>query len=141
MNALHDIPSFVSHAYFASVAQTVEQRLLNGEIALTLLAAEESDFIRFNAGKVRQTGRVRQAVLTLRLIDGQRQAFGELSDACLQRHLLEVVDPRPPVLRHGEPLPVVEGLGQRHVFEIRAAVGELHDRVEPDRGPGSGDHG
>ena len=75
MNTLHDTPSFVSHAYFASVAQTVEQKLSNGEIALTLFAAEESDFIRFNAGKVRQTGRVLQAVLTLRLIDGQRQAY------------------------------------------------------------------
>jgi len=65
--------------YFTSIAQTVEQQLSNGEIMLTSFAAEESDFIRFNAGKVRQTGRVSQVVLTIRLIDGKRQAYASFT--------------------------------------------------------------
>jgi len=45
---------------------------------------EESDFARFNHGKVRQSGSVVQGQLTLRVIDGQRHAsasFGLTGDA------------------------------------------------------------
>ncbi|SIT50419.1 putative Zn-dependent protease-like protein [Paraburkholderia piptadeniae] len=76
---MNDKPSFVGHAYFMSLARAIEQRLAVGEIALTSFAAEQSDFIRFNAGRVRQTGRVSQGRLTLRLIDGQRQAYSTLT--------------------------------------------------------------
>nr|WP_245254531.1 metallopeptidase TldD-related protein [Paraburkholderia sp. LEh10] len=62
-----------------SLASEIEQRLSSSEIALTWLAAEQSDFIRFNEGKVRQTGRVSQGSLTVRLIDGQRQAYSTLT--------------------------------------------------------------
>ncbi len=46
------------------------------------LAAEQSDFIRFNGGKVRQIGNVSQGKLTLRLIDGERQAYSTLTVSC-----------------------------------------------------------
>ncbi|MEM5370044.1 metallopeptidase TldD-related protein [Paraburkholderia azotifigens] len=68
-----------SHAHFIALASEIEQRLAAHEIALSSFAAEQSDFIRFNEGQVRQTGCVSQASLTLRLIDGQRQAYATLT--------------------------------------------------------------
>ncbi|MCO4745400.1 MAG: TldD/PmbA family protein [Proteobacteria bacterium] len=41
-------------------------------------AGEESDFVRFNHAKVRQSGSVSQGALTLRVIDGRRHATTEL---------------------------------------------------------------
>ncbi|MCP4503237.1 MAG: TldE/PmbA family protein [Deltaproteobacteria bacterium] len=50
------------------------QTLLDGEEHFTLtLHAEDSTFVRFNHGQVRQAGEVRQAVLKLVLICGKRQ--------------------------------------------------------------------
>lgn len=68
-----------SHEHFIALANEIEQRLAAHEIALTSYSSERSDFIRFNEGKVRQTGHVSQASLTLRLIDGQRQAYATLT--------------------------------------------------------------
>jgi predicted Zn-dependent protease len=65
--------------HFAWLADAIEARLAPGESALTTLAAEESDFVRFNAGKVRQIGRVSQGTLTVRLIEGERQAYSTLT--------------------------------------------------------------
>lgn len=49
--------------------------LVRGVEVLTLwFSAEESDFIRFNQGLVRQPTHVRQATLTVSLIDGKRRA-------------------------------------------------------------------
>jgi predicted Zn-dependent protease len=67
------------HRHFSLLANEIEALLAGGEVALTSLSAEDSDFVRFNAGKVRQTGHVRQGRLTLRLIDGERQAYSTLS--------------------------------------------------------------
>jgi predicted Zn-dependent protease len=69
---------FITEAYFMSVAGEIAGHLASGEIALTTYAAERSDFIRFNESKIRQTGQVSQGTLTLRLIDGQRQAYSTL---------------------------------------------------------------
>src|SRR5579862_8540395 len=65
--------------HFMMLAETIEHRLGPGETALTTLAAEDSDFVRFNAGKVRQIGRVVQGTLTVRLIKDDRQAFSTLT--------------------------------------------------------------
>jgi len=46
---------------------------------LLWLQAEDSDFVRFNHGRIRQPGSVAQADLQLRLIEGQRHASIELS--------------------------------------------------------------
>jgi predicted Zn-dependent protease len=66
-------------AHFTMLADAIEARLVAGETALTTLAAEESDFVRFNAGKVRQIGRVSQGALTVRLIEDERQAYSTLT--------------------------------------------------------------
>ena len=65
--------------HFMMLAERIEHRLIPGEMALTTLAAEDSDFVRFNAGKVRQIGRVSQGSLTVRLIGHERQAYSTLT--------------------------------------------------------------
>ncbi|MGF6569649.1 Predicted Zn-dependent protease or its inactivated homolog [Paraburkholderia fungorum] len=66
-------------SYFNSLADAIERLQQSGETTLSSFAGEQSDFIRFNAGKVRQTGSVSQGKLTLRLIDGARQAYSTLT--------------------------------------------------------------
>jgi predicted Zn-dependent protease len=63
-------------------------KLLDGnEILLLALEGEESDFIRFNQSKVRQAGSVKQAMLKLELIDGERHTVSHimLGDAASDR--------------------------------------------------------
>jgi predicted Zn-dependent protease len=66
-------------AHFGALAQGVERLRGGSEITLLALSAENSDFIRFNQGKVRQIGTVSQGKLTLRLIDGTRQAYSTMT--------------------------------------------------------------
>ena len=49
-------------------------QLQGREVLLLNFSGEESDFVRFNRGLVRQAMSVRQGLLDLRLIDGQRHA-------------------------------------------------------------------
>src|SRR5580698_3949700 len=65
--------------YFELIASEIERLRQGDECVLSSLAAEQSDFIRFNAAKVRQIGQVSQGKLTLRLIDGERQAYSTLT--------------------------------------------------------------
>lgn len=60
-------------AYFDSLASTVFAALDPAETATVWLAGESSDFIRFNHGKVRQAGQVRQCYLSLQLVLGRKQ--------------------------------------------------------------------
>ena len=54
--------------------------LLRGDEAYTCsFVGEESDFVRFNAGAVRQAGAVTQRTLTLDLIEGRRHASGSFA--------------------------------------------------------------
>ena len=78
-------------SHFTALADAIERLQQSGETTLSSFAGEQSDFIRFNAGKVRQTGSVSQGKLTLRLIDGARQAYSTLT-VCgdLQQDLDEV---------------------------------------------------
>ncbi|SFK02910.1 Predicted Zn-dependent protease or its inactivated homolog [Paraburkholderia megapolitana] len=62
-------------AHFTRLADEIERLQQGAETTLSSFVAEQSDFIRFNAGKVRQIGSVSQGKLTLRLIDGARQAY------------------------------------------------------------------
>ncbi|QEL55066.1 TldD/PmbA family protein [Chromobacterium paludis] len=66
-------------AHLQRLAAALSGLLRQGEGYTLWLEAERSDFIRFNHGKVRQSGRVEQAYLDLRLIHGQRQATQQLS--------------------------------------------------------------
>ncbi|NIE64325.1 metallopeptidase TldD-related protein [Burkholderia sp. Ax-1719] len=63
------------HAHFTMLAEAIERMCRPGETVLSAFAGEQSDFIRFNAGKVRQSGQVEQGRLTLRLVHGARQAY------------------------------------------------------------------
>ena len=60
--------------YFYSLADYIGTQLKTGETYLAWLAAEESDFIRFNKSAVRQATSVKQIALTLSLIANQRRA-------------------------------------------------------------------
>ncbi|RDK01578.1 TldD/PmbA family protein [Paraburkholderia lacunae] len=77
--------------HFTALAEAIERLQQGREITLSSFAGEQSDFIRFNAGKVRQIGSVSQGKLTVRLIDGARQAYSTLT-VCgdLQQDLDEV---------------------------------------------------
>jgi predicted Zn-dependent protease len=65
--------------HFLLLADAVERAQRGAEMTLMSFSAEQSDFIRFNSGKVRQIGQVSQGKLTLRLIDGARQAYSTLT--------------------------------------------------------------
>lgn len=59
---------------FYELADALTAELHAGEVLLLNFSGEESDFIRFNHGKVRQPGSVRQAYVSVHLIDGSRHA-------------------------------------------------------------------
>lgn len=64
-------------ASFDRLADYVLAAALPGEVVSVRFAAEHSDFIRFNRGKVRQPGSVDQRVATIRLVAEGRQAAAE----------------------------------------------------------------
>ena len=60
--------------YFEQLAQILQATLAPGERFTASFAAEETDFVRMNRGKVRQPGTVDQRYLDIRLIHGARHA-------------------------------------------------------------------
>ena len=56
--------------YFFDLADHLTAGLQNDEVFTALFRAEDSDFIRFNHGRVRQAGSVAQRALHLDLIRG-----------------------------------------------------------------------
>ena len=67
------------HAYFARLADDAQRLTAPAETILLGFSGETSDFIRFNGGRIRQTGCVTQGRLSVRLIDGARQAHSALT--------------------------------------------------------------
>jgi predicted Zn-dependent protease len=65
--------------HFFDVSDRLRRELRADEILLSNLAAERSDFVRFNKGKVRQAGSVEQRSLSLRLVRGRRHAAATLA--------------------------------------------------------------
>jgi predicted Zn-dependent protease len=63
----------VKQAFF-DLTTALNAELHAGEVLLANFAGERSDFVRFNHGKVRQAGTVEQRVVSLRLVQHQRQA-------------------------------------------------------------------
>jgi len=59
--------------YFEDIAAHLETLARAGEVIISALSAEESDFIRFNRSKVRQATSVRQCAWTVSLIRGQKR--------------------------------------------------------------------
>jgi len=66
-------------SYFNDLARTIDAALVQGERHATWFAAEDSDFVRLNRGKVRQPGSVSQRFVEIRLIRGARHALHSLS--------------------------------------------------------------
>ena len=66
-------------SYFNELADWLPGQARAGEQVGCWLAAERSDFVRFNRGRVRQAGSVRQQTARLQLTAGRRQASAELS--------------------------------------------------------------
>jgi predicted Zn-dependent protease len=67
--------------YFEDIASYVDTLARPGEVVISALSAEESDFIRFNKSRVRQATAVRQAAWTLSRIRGQKRLDSRVSVA------------------------------------------------------------
>lgn len=59
--------------YFEDIAAHLQTLARAGEVIISALSAEESDFIRFNRSAVRQATSVRQCAWTVSLIRGQKR--------------------------------------------------------------------
>ena len=66
-------------AHFESLARVADGALCAGEMHTLTFAAEATDFVRMNRGKVRQPGHVEQREVTVRLVRGARHASHRLS--------------------------------------------------------------
>jgi len=64
---------------FEELTAALFSGLTGDELLLASLRGEDSDFVRFNHGSVRQAGQVRQDHLELSLVVGQRQAGATLT--------------------------------------------------------------
>lgn len=71
-------------AYFFALVDRLQAGLRGEEVLLCAYTGEGSDFARFNRGKVRQAGHVRQQAIGLDLIAGRRHASADFD---LQGHL------------------------------------------------------
>jgi len=65
--------------YFDEMAAAIQPLLRGAERYTATFRGEESDFVRFNRGAVRQAGAVTQRALTVDLIEGRRHAAGTLT--------------------------------------------------------------
>ncbi|MFN7950228.1 MAG: metallopeptidase TldD-related protein [bacterium] len=66
-------------SYFHEVVDLLTSLLVGDERFLASFSGEDSDFVRFNRGEVRQAGTVSQRYLEIDLIEGRRHASCELS--------------------------------------------------------------
>jgi predicted Zn-dependent protease len=65
--------------YFDDVVNAIQPLLRGAEVYTCSFHGEESDFVRFNRGAVRQAGAVSQRSLHIDLIEGRRHAAGTLT--------------------------------------------------------------
>ncbi|HSN20768.1 MAG TPA: metallopeptidase TldD-related protein [Usitatibacter sp.] len=68
-------------AYFEDVAAHLRSLARPGEVIISALSAEQSDFIRFNRSRVRQATAVRQVSWTISLIRGRKRLDSRVSVA------------------------------------------------------------
>ena len=72
----------MSHAhknFFYAIFEHAQSKLVEDEILLGSFYSEESSFVRFNGGHIRQPGSVNQTELTLELIAGQKHLSATFS--------------------------------------------------------------
>lgn len=114
------------------------QGLHGGEVLTASFAGEDSDFVRFNGGAVRQAGSVRQRSISLDLIEGRRHCAasvqlagdvgldrariaGVLEDLRQQRRLV----PEDPFLAYATAAPSTERVEAPAIPEPGAAVADI----------------
>lgn len=68
--------------YFYAIADGITQQLQGQERFKCWFSGEQTDFVRFNHGLIRQPGNVQQTYLSLSLINGQTHASSHLSLSC-----------------------------------------------------------
>ena len=66
-------------SYFHDVTEIVTRLVHADEVHLSNFHGEDSDFVRFNAGRIRQAGAVEMRSLTVDLICGRRHAAGSVA--------------------------------------------------------------
>ncbi|HSP99180.1 MAG TPA: metallopeptidase TldD-related protein [Candidatus Dormibacteraeota bacterium] len=64
---------------FATIVDAIAPLLRGDEVYTCSFTGEESEFVRFNGGAVRQAGAVTQRTLTVDLIEGRRHASGSMT--------------------------------------------------------------
>lgn len=115
--------------YFHTIAATLTGLLRGKEVFTCAFSGEETDFVRFNHGQVRQAGHVMQRCITLDLIDGCRHTSAELTlsgDLEVDRpRLLTLVEDLRELRTH-----VPEDPYLRYATEIRSS-----ERLFPNRLP------
>ena len=67
------------HDYLHALLDALREGLRGGQVLILDYHGERSDFVRFTGARIRQAGHVRQDQLTLRLVDGRRQAAETIS--------------------------------------------------------------
>jgi predicted Zn-dependent protease len=125
-------------SYFHEVADALTTLLHGAEIYTATFAAEESDFVRFNRGAIRQAGTVVQRSLAVDLIEGRRHAAGTLSlsgdldlDGTRLRTLVDTLRaqraqlPDDPYLLYATDVHASERLLPNRLPEAAAAVDEI----------------
>ncbi len=65
--------------YFHELSDVMQRELRGAEVFTAKYDAEDSDFVRFNHNSVRQAGAVKQAYLSVDLVNGQRHAAGSVT--------------------------------------------------------------
>jgi predicted Zn-dependent protease len=65
--------------YFRDIAAIVSSLVRGDEVELTSFQGEDSDFVRWNGGRVRQAGTVAMRSVTIDLISGRRHSEGTVS--------------------------------------------------------------
>ena len=135
-------------SYFHDVVDELSSLLVGEERFLASFSGEESDFVRFNRGEIRQAGSVAQRYLEIDLIEGRRHASCELSLAgdreTDRARLASAVEalratrpylPEDPHLLYAEHAPTSEQIHRGHLPEAPAgaaavqAIGAQHDLV------------
>ena len=67
------------HDYFFELAERLDKLVRGREVYTAWFEGEDSSFVRFNRGRLRQPGQVRSRGLSLDLIEGKRHAAGRVT--------------------------------------------------------------
>ncbi|MBW2280016.1 MAG: TldE/PmbA family protein [Deltaproteobacteria bacterium] len=134
--------------YFRDVAAELGSLLRGDEVFTCSFAGEDSDFVRFNRGAIRQAGSVSQRSLGIDLIEGRRHVGGRVSlvghldedRATLARAVerfreMRAHVPEDPLLSYAQDVKSTEHEAENHlpsserVLDDAAAAGREHDLV------------